>query len=57
MCKTDISFFINDTIEGHATQLEKIYLLAIHPCNTMIGVGQSYERDLLIRPVLFERRW
>jgi len=54
MRKTDISTLVDHTIQGHAPQFEQVDFLAIHPCHSMICIGQPNERNIFIRPVLFE---
>ena len=54
MSKTDISFFIYHAAQRHAPQFEEVDLLPVQLCNTMIGIGQTNERDSFIRPILFK---
>ena len=54
MCEPHVSLFIDNAIQGHAPELEKINLLFVHARNAVIGIGQSDKRDSLIRPVALE---
>ncbi len=56
MRKPDVAFFIDNTVQRHAPQFEQVDLLAVYPCDTMIRVGQTDERDSLILPELLEGR-
>jgi len=51
---THATFFIDNTIQRHASKLKQVDLLTIYPCHRMIGVGQANERDALILPIAFE---
>lgn len=57
MSVTDIAFRIDDTVQGHAAQLEKIDFLPVRPRHQMILIGQADERDLFVLPVLSEHAW
>ena len=54
MSVTDVTFGIDDTIQWHASQLEKINLLPVLSGNEMIGVGQPDKGDPFLGPVLLE---
>ena len=54
MCVADIPFKINDTIQGHAAQLEKIHFLFVHSGDPMIGIRQTRKGNSFSRPILLE---
>lgn len=56
MRKTDISLFIDHTVQGHASQFEQIDFLPIPSCHGMIGIRQTDERNIFVRPILFKCR-
>lgn len=51
----DIPLHIHDAHQRQATLFEQVHLLTIHTRHTMIRIGQSHERNLLIVPKSFER--
>ncbi len=55
MCKADIAFRIHDTVQGHASQLEKIHFLSVHARDAMVGIRQADEGNIFIPPILLER--
>ena len=58
MRKADIALCVHDATQGHASQLEEIHLLPIHPCDAVLCIGQSDEGNSFILPILLERgRW
>jgi len=54
MCKADIPLCIDDTIQRHSTQLEKIHFLPVRSGHGMFRVRQPDKRDLFILPILLK---
>jgi len=54
MRKADITFCVHDTVQRHASHLEKIHLLPVHPRNAVVGIRQTYEGNPFILPILLE---
>lgn len=54
MCKADIAFGVNDTVQRHASQLEEVHFLPVHSCHRMVRVRQADKWDILIGPILLE---
>lgn len=56
MNETDITFRINNTVQGHTPQFEEIHFLPIFSRYGVVRVGQPDKGDLLISPVFFKGR-
>lgn len=52
---TDIALKIHYTIQWHTPQFEKVDFLLVHSRNAMIGIGQTGEWNIFLRPILLER--
>lgn len=52
---SDAAFDIHDAIQGHASKLEKIHLLAIFLRDNVIEVGQADKWDVFFFPIFLER--
>lgn len=54
MRKADIAGRVDDTIQRHPSQLEKIDLLPVDPCHGMVRVRQAEKWDPLLGPIVLE---
>lgn len=54
MSEADAAIFVNNTVQGHASQFEEVDFLTVHPCHTMFRVGQTDEGDALVYPILLK---
>ena len=54
MGKSDITLAIHNAVQGHTAKFEKVDLLLIHSGNRVISIRQANERNIFIRPKLFE---
>lgn len=45
---------IDDTVQRHAAQLEKVYFLAVHACHRVVRVWQTGKGDFVLGPVLLK---
>ena len=54
MCVADVSFAVDNTIQRHASQLEKLHSLPVFPGNQVIRVRQTDKGNAFILPVLLE---
>jgi len=54
MCEADIALGVDNTVQGHASQLEEIDFLPVRSRNRMVGIGQPAKWNRFILPVLPE---
>jgi hypothetical protein len=52
MCKADVAFGVDHTVERHTSQLEQVDFLAVNSSNRMVRIGQADKGDPLLLPVL-----
>jgi len=51
---TDVSFGINDAVQGHAPQLEEVHFLPVPSSYQVIGVRQPNKGNPFILPILLK---